>query len=284
MKKYILGVLSIVLIAALLAAGCGSKSKSKEPSAEAKRIIKENQARMEEVQSVKMKGKGIVLTPQSETKEEEVAYEAEIKMVDKDNIEMHLVATESTGKKSEAYITGGYLYSFDQDAGWTKEKIQPGSEQASLLTPAGVADLSRFANDVKLNTGSGGKYVLTFDVGTKLFEKLFEQAAGGAESTMPESPATDELAQTMKDMLKGLEMGVVYKVDKKTMLADSATITMSMKGAPVIGDLSMDMKLTFFEYNVPVTITVPPDALNAPEVQPSDTGVPSIPSLPGFSL
>ena len=88
----------------------------------------------------------------------------------------------------------------------------------------------------------------------------------------------------MKDMFKGLKMGVVYKIDRNTMLADSASVTMSMKNAPIIGDMSIDMTVTFTDYNVPVTITLPPEAQNAPEVQPNASGVPSIPSIPGLGL
>jgi predicted small lipoprotein YifL len=285
MRKVILGSLVVLLIAAVLAAGCGSKSSTaNKPSSQVQKVISENQSKMQDVKTVKMAGKATVLTPQSETKQENVTYTAEMKLLSKQDVEMHMTATESNGKKSEMYIVGGYLYSNDPAKGWVKEKVQPGNQQTSMMTPSGVADLMKYASNMKMGTTSGSDYVITFDVGSKLFEQIFNQAVGSTPSTAPESEAEKQLAQSMKDMLKGLQMGVVYKINKSTMLADSATITVAMKGTPVIGDMSVDMALTFTDYNVPVTITLPPEAQNAPEVQANPSGIPNIPSIPGLGL
>ncbi len=284
MKKFFICTLAGLLVIAVLASGCGGKQKTSKPSGKAQDILARNQKKMQGVKSLKMTGKATVLTPQSETKEESVTYQGEMAMVGNDEVEMHLVTTESSGENSEVYVVGGYVYNFDPARGWTKQKVTAGSAEANLLTPAGISGLSKYAENMKLGASSGGKHVLTFDVGSKLFEQIFEQAAGSDSSTAPSSKAEKQLVESMKDMFKGLKMGVVYKIDRNTMLADSASVTMSMKNAPIIGDMSIDMTVTFTDYNVPVTITLPPEAQNAPEVQPNASGVPSIPSIPGLGL
>jgi hypothetical protein len=285
MKKVVLGLGVVLVIGVLVAAGCGSSSSSaNKPSGQAQQILKDNQAKMTDVKTVKMAGKATVLTPQSETKSDTVTYQAEMQVTGPSDVEMHMTATDSTGKKSEMYIVGGYLYSFDAAKGWTKEKVNGSSLQANLLTPSGVADLAKYAENVKLSTGTQTQYVVTFDVGSKLFEQMLSQATSGTQSTAPASQAEQQLAQSMKDMLKGIKMGVVYKINKSTGLADSAAVSMSLKGTPVVGDISVDSSVTFTEYNVPVTITLPPEAANAPEVQPNPSGIPNIPSIPGLGL
>lgn len=284
MKKVVLVSLALLLTAAIVVAGCGNKSTSKKPGSQAQDVLAESQKKMEEIKSVKIAGKATVLTPQSETKEETVTYEGEMKVLSKDEVEMHMVATDSAGKKSEVYLVGGYLYSYDPAKGWVKEKVSPTSTQSTLMTPTGVADLTKYAENMKMGTATDNQYVITFDIGSKLFEQMFDQASGSTPSTAPESQAEQQLMQSMKDLLKGLEMGVVYKINKDTKLADSATITMAMKGTPVIGDMSVDMAMTFKEYNVPVTITLPPEAQNAPEVAPNPSGIPNMPSIPGLGL
>jgi hypothetical protein len=284
MKKFFICTLAGLLVIAVIAAGCGGKSKTAKPSSKAQDVLARNQKKMQDVKSLKMTGKATVLTPQSETKEESVTYQGEMAMVGNNEVEMHMVVTESSGEKSEVYVVGGYVYNFDPARGWTKQKVAAGSAEANLMTPTGISGLSKYAENMKLGASSGAKYVLTFGVGSRLFEQIFEQATDSSSSTAPSSKAEQQLMESMKDMFKGLKMDVVYKIDKNTMLADSASVTMSMKGAPIIGDMSLDMTVTFTDYNVPVSITLPPEAQNAPEVEPSASGVPSIPSIPGLGL
>jgi hypothetical protein len=284
MKKVVIVIGMVLLLGALVAAGCGSSSSANKPAGQAQQILKDNQAKMAGVKTVKMTGKATVQTPQSETKTDTVTYQAEMQVTSPSDVQMHMVATDSTGKKSEMYVVGGYLYSFDANKGWTKEKVNGASVQSNLLTPSGVAGLAKYAENVKLSTGTPTQYVVTFDVGSKLFEQMLSQATSGTQSTAPASQAEQQLANSMKDMLKGIKMGVVYKINKSTGLADSAAVSMSLKGTPVVGDISVDSAVTFTEYNVPVNITLPPEAQNAPEVQPNPSGIPNIPSIPGLGL
>ena len=152
------------------------------------------------------------------------------------------------------------------------------------MTPSSISDLTKFAENMKLGPVQNGKYVLTFDIGSKFFDEIFKRAAQGSQSSTPtgtSAQSTQQLAQAMKELLSGLPMSMTYKIDKTSGLADSASIKVSLKGS-ALGDATADINLTFSDYNTPVTITLPPEAQNAPLQD--NGGVPSLPSLPGLGI
>lgn len=284
MKKVVIVSLAVLMIGAIIAAGCGSKA-TKSASSPAQQVLEKSQAKMQDVQTVKITGKANVLTPQSEVKKESYNFDASMKIISKDDVEMQMVAKDSAGKTTAVYMLGGYVYTNDPTTGWTKQKAQSsGNATSSLLSPSGITELSKYATNMKLEPVRGGTYTVSFDVGSKYFQLLIDQATAGTDtgSTSPsgeDQKAAQQLAQTMKDMMAGIQMGVVYKIDKNSMLAQSSTINMSMKGAPIVGDMTADMTANFSDYNAPVTVTLPPEAQNAREVQPGPSGIPSIPGL-----
>jgi len=284
MKKVVIVSLAVLMIGAIIAAGCGSKA-TKSASSPAQQVLEKSQAKMQDVQTVKITGKANVLTPQSEVKKESYDFDASMKIISKDDVEMQMVAKDSAGKTTAVYMLGGYVYTNDPTTGWTKQKAQSsGNATSSLLSPSGITELSKYATNMKLEPVRGGTYTVSFDVGSKYFQLLIDQATAGTDtgSTSPsgeDQKAAQQLAQTMKDMMAGIQMGVVYKIDKNSMLAQSSTINMSMKGAPIVGDMTADMTANFSDYNAPVTVTLPPEAQNAREVQPGPSGIPSIPGL-----
>ena len=284
MKKVVIVSLAVLMIGAIIAAGCGSKA-TKSASSPAQQVLEKSQAKMQDVQTVKITGKANVLTPQSEVKKESYDFDASMKIISKDDVEMQMVAKDSAGKTTAVYMLGGYVYTNDPTTGWTKQKAQSsGNATSSLLSPSGITELSKYATNMKLEPVQGGAYTVSFDVGSKYFQLLSDQATAGTDtgSTSPsgeDQKAAQQLAQTMKDMMTGIQMGVVYKIDKNSMLAQSSTINMSMKGAPIVGDMTADMTANFSDYNAPVTVTLPPEAQNAREVQPGPSGIPSIPGL-----
>jgi len=285
MKKVVIVSLAVLMIGAIIAAGCGSKA-TKSASSPAQQVLEKSQAKMQDVQTVKITGKANVLTPQSEVKKESYDFDASMKIISKDDVEMQMVAKDSAGKMTAVYMLGGYVYTNDPTTGWTKQKAtsSSGNATSSLLSPSGITELSKYATNMKLEPVQGGTYTVSFDVGPKYFQQLIDQATAGTDTSPSSGSAEDQkaaeqLAQTMKDMMAGIQMGVVYKIDKNSMLAQSSTINMSMKGAPIVGDMTADMTANFSDYNAPVTVTLPPEAQNAREVQPGPSGIPSIPGL-----
>lgn len=288
MKKVVVVLIVALAIGAVVAAGCGSSKSGRTPTAggKAQDILKANQAKMADVKSFKIDGTYTVTTPSAEVKTETATITGEVQMVGPNDVRAHVVATPSGGgKPSEIYVADGFQYQYDPNKGWSKSKVGSTSDLSSsgILTPSSIADLTKYAENMKLGPVKNGKYVLTFDIGAKFFDQVFKQAAQGAEGSTPtgtSAQSAQQLAEAMKELLSGLTMSMTYKIDKTSDLADSASIKVSLKGS-ALGDATADINLNFSDYNAPVTITVPPEALNAPEQQ-TTGGIPSLPNLPGL--
>jgi len=284
MKKLSLVVLVALFVAVLVVAGCGKK-EPKAPTG-AKQILDKSQQVTKDIKSVKGSGSADVLMPQSEEKETKVTFNMESNVISKDDVEVYMVATEQAGEETQVYLVGGYMYSYSPKTGWEKQKVQGAEDltSAGLLSPSTVSDLSKYAQNVKQLPDEGNNYVISFDVSSQFFEKALSSAQGQQSSapTSEEQKALQQMTDLMKDMLKGLNMNMVLKIDKTTYYPADAVVTLGIKGAPVIGDMTANLKTAFTDYNKPVTITLPPEARNAPE---KASGLPSgIPSLPGLGL
>ena len=289
MKKLFAGIIVAFAIVALLVAGCGGSKSSSSPGStgSAQAILKANQAKMKDVSSFKVQGEYTVTTPSAEVKTEKASLAGDVQIVGTDDVRAHVTATPSGGGQgSEIYVVDGWEYTFNPNKGWTKSKAQSGGLQSSgIITPNSISDMTKYAENVKLGPAENGKYVITFDIGSKFFDQIFKQAAGTTPGSAKssEAQAAQQLAETMKELLSGLTMSMTYKVDKTTMLADSATVKVSLKGS-ALGDAAADINMNFTDYNAPVTVTLPPEAASAPEQTTTPGGLPNLPNIPGLGL
>lgn len=289
MKKVVVALIAALAIAAVLATGCGSGKSTSTPTAggKAQSILKANQVKMQGVKSFKINGTYTVTTPSAEVKTESATFTGEVQMVSANDARAHVTATPSGGgKPSEIYVADGFQYTYDPNKGWSKSKVGSASDLTSsgIITPSSISELTKYAENMKLGPVQNGKYVLTFDIGSKFFDQVFKQAAQGSQSSAPTGTAAQsaqQLAQAMKELLSGLTMSMTYKIDQTSGLADGASIKVSLKGS-ALGDATADISMTFSDYNAPVTITLPPEAQNAPEKQTGPGGIPSLPNLPGL--
>lgn len=281
MKRIAMVFLVLLLVGAVVAAGCGNKSaKPKAATGSAEDVLAKAQDSMKEVKSFKLKGDALVETPEAETKEESFEFTAEANVISEDETDMHVVAKDSTGQVTDAYMVGGYAYTNDPVSGWVKQPISGNNLTSGVVTPGTIQDLDKFAENMAVKEEQG-KYVLTFDLGSAFFDDMFKQSAGEepAATSPAEEEALKQLEDTMKELMKGLEMSMSVTIDKDTYYMDSFVITASMKGAPMMGDMNMEMNGTFSDYNVPVTVALPPEAQAAREVPPGPGGVFDIPGL-----
>lgn len=282
MKKLVLAIIATLLIAAVVVAGCGKKEASTPKGAQA--ILDKSQKASQEVKSLKASGSADILTPQSEVKESKMTFDMEGNIISETEVEAKITASEDNGKKTEAYIIDGYAYSFDTTTGWVKQKVDSAQELGSgMLTPGQITGLGKYAENLKELPEEGDNYVLSFDVGSEFFEKTLTGAEQpGSEPASEDQQAAQDIVKLAREMLKGLKMSVVMKIDKSTYYPSETTINMSLKDAPIIGDMSVDMKMAFSDYNKPVTVALPAEAQNAKEIQ---GGLPGgLPSIPGLGL
>lgn len=291
MKKSSVSVLAVILVAVLAASlfivGCGGGSSAeKEGDKGAAGILKSSQAKMENVKSVKLKGVAKVDTPGAEEKTETVEFEIAVSQPSKDDVQMHMVQHDSDGQATEMYVMDGYAYTNDPTTGWSKTPYEgSGALSSGVVTPGSISDMTKYAKNLKIADDKEGRHSISFAIGSDFIDELFEQAAAAQSAPSAEQDeATQQLVQTMKDMLKGIQMNMIYKVDKKTLLGDEVQVKMSMKNAPALGDISVVMSAKMYDYGVPVTIALPPEAQNAPEQPVGPGGIPSIPSIPGLGM
>jgi hypothetical protein len=165
-----------------------------------------------------------------------------------------------------------------------KQKVDSAQELGGgILTPGQITGLGKYAENLKELPEEGNNYVLSFDVGSEFFEKTLAGAEQpGSQPASEDQQSAQDMVKLAREMLKGLEMSVVMKIDKSTYYPSETTIKMSLKEIPIIGDMSVDMKMAFSNYNEPVTVALPAEAQNAKEIQ---GGLPGgLPSIPGLGL
>ena len=274
MRKMTFATAASLLLMVTLTCGCGKKDRK---ISKAEKIIKESAAKMAVVSSFTSSGAGKVLTPQSETKEESFTFDGVVKVAGDDQVEAQMAGT-SDGKQVQTIILGGYIYEYNSNSGWKRRKLDEagGIGTAQFVNPSTIKRMTEFAESIRLMPDEGGNYVVAFDVGGKFFDNLLAEL----KEQMPQSSgAESSMMELIESVLAGIDINMVLKVDKGTMLWTEASIKASMEGVGVLGDMSTDTNLRFSEYNQPVTVSVPPEALNAPEVQQNQFQLPSLPGL-----
>jgi Family of unknown function (DUF6612) len=283
MKKLLFAVLVALMVASLAVAGCGKKDSGSPTSANG--ILTRSQKAVQGVKSFKVSGSVDLKTPGAEEKESKDTFTGEFNVISSSDVEGHLVAQNEKGQESQAYIQGDYVYTYSASSGWEKQKVQNVKDLGvGMITPGNLTALTKYAQNVKKLPDEGNNFVISFDVGSKFFENTLnavDQQASSAPSSSEQSMAQG-LSDLYKSVAAGIKMNVVMKVDKTTYLPSEVTVTASAKGIPVMGDISMESKVAFSDYNQPVTVTLPPEAASAKEKPP---GLPSgVPSLPGLGL
>ena len=284
MRKFSFALLVALIVAATVASavGCG-KSKKASPNS-AKGILEKSQKAVLNAKSVKISGSTELKTPEAEEKVSADTFTGEFNIISTSDIEGHVVAQDQKGQQSQAYLVGGYAYSYTPNSGWEKQKTSGVQDLTTgLITPENLATMIKYAENLKKLPDEGNNQVVSFDVGNKFYDEML---SGLEEESSAPTTAEQSLAQQYGDLLKGvvgdIKVSVVMKVDKTSSCPSEVTVKASAKDIPMMGDISLDSKMAFTDYDVPVTITLPPEAASAKEVEP---GLPSgIPGLPGLGL
>jgi len=266
MKKVLVALLLTMIVAALLLTGCG-KSESDKSVEEAKDILVKSQAKMESVGSLKMAGSSSVEMTEAEQKEMEYDFEAVTRKTSDGQTELQMIA-RGDGEELLTYVVGDYLYTYDPNSGWVKRKITGEDDLSTAApTPDQLAEMSRYAENLRLLPEEDGKYVVSFDVSPEFFNKYSE--------------GLTDSSGLLKDLFKNIKISIIYRIDKSTMYADNVDVDVSVKGVPLFGDIIAFTSITFSEFDQPVTIVLPPEAQNAPEKELLPGDIPSIPGM-GF--
>lgn len=288
MKKLALCSLVLLLLAAVVFAGCGSNKDDTSGSKSsgdlsAKQIIEESSKQMQTVKSVKAEGTYNMSTSGSSPSTEsttgttsgdmEFNFEMEMNLSDPAKPEMKMVMT-GTGTDTIMYMTGGYAYTEVEGQGWVKAPVGD-SGSVSQASPAEIAKFADNAENLRIVSESGNKYVISFDISDEMIKEQME-----SEQDMSE--LSKEMQGIYEDMLKNMKMSAIFTIDKQTMYINKAIINMSVKDFPMVGDMTLDMTMKFKDFNEPVTVSLPAEAANAQETTESTSSTGGL--LPGFGF
>jgi outer membrane lipoprotein-sorting protein len=278
MKKLALAVLVALLVATVVVAGCGKK-ESKAPTG-AQGILAKSQEAVKSIKSFKGNGSADLKTPQSESKEAKYTYNMQEKIITSDDLQVSFSATQQNGQQNLVYVMDGYMYSYSSAQGWEKQKVASAQQVlgTSFVSPDQISKMSKYAQNLKKLPDEGNNYVLSFSVSSKFFENALSTSTGSSSSSSQSKPDQSTM-DLIKGLLQSLSMKIKTNIDKTTYYPSSTNVAVSIKDAPLIGNMSVAMDMTFSDYNAPVTITLPPEAQAAKEVAPSATGLPTIPGL-----
>ena len=266
MRKVLVALLLALMVTALIVAGCG-KSESDKSAEEAKDILAQSQAKMENVSSLKMAGSSSVEMTEAEQGEMDYDFEAVTLKTPDGQTEFQMIA-RGEGEELQTFIVGDYVYTYDPNSGWVKRKIT-GEDGLSTVapTPDQLAEMSSYAENLRLLPEEDGRYVVAFDVSSEFFDQYSE--------------GLTDSSGLLKDLFKDLKINIIYRIDKSTMYADNVDMEVSIKGVPLFGDITAFTSIAFSEFDQPVTIVLPPEAQNAPEEELLPGDLPSIPGM-GF--
>lgn len=237
---------AMLIMCAVLGAGCGTPPKS------AKQILSESLKSMEKITSTKAIAEYTITSKSSSgTDEMKLAMELELGNLKGKNLTGRMV-TKSGKEKTEAYFKGGYIYTEVQGKGWVKSPTSSGDIPAS---PTQISELVKYAENIRLVSEEDPFYVVSFDLSDEYLTDQLKK-----ESEAQQSSGTD-IAKQMEDVIKTTKISATYTISKDKMLLSKTNLKF------VMGDAITTVAVEFKNYNKPVKVNLPPQAMNAPVVE-----------------
>lgn len=274
--RRVLLVLIIALIAIALAlSGCGSGQEATDLSAEkAREVLDDSNRKMGELES--LEAYGVYDLEAQGSQGEDLDFEFEVAMdVSPGNPEVHMTI-DSADKTTDVYMKDGYTYLQVPDEGWVK--TEAGASDAdgfSPPTPTRILEFSENARNLRIVSEDRDHYRLAFDVGEEFIEQQIEASFGVGGSVA----GSEEVLQ---EIIDNTEMTAVFRISKTTKYIENADFTMKISNMPMVGDVSLSIKMEFSRFNEPMDISLPPEALEATEIKPTPKPPPTIPGIPGL--
>lgn len=257
MKKFLAACLSMLVILSLFigAVGCGGSS-----SANATKILEESSAEMKDVVKFKVKTTAKT-TADIEGTDQDMEMEMKSDMSDPDEPKAQVVVA-GMGSDSDVYLYGQYTYINIPNQGWVKAATSDMSDYEQM-TPSGISDMSEGATNVMMKSETDDYYEISFDIGKKYLQDIFSNQSVGNQ-------LGEEFTQMMEEMLKGLSMSLVVKIEKDSKNIETAKIKMAFKDMPMVGDMSINMDMKFSDFNGDFEIELPAEAETAREISPEE--------------
>lgn len=264
MKRITIASLALVLVAALLVTGCGAKTSSTGTKGQMtpQQVVQKSNQKMQSVRSLKITGMGDVTEGGKSGKTE---LESKYDSTDTKNPKGILIVQ---GVENETiYALDGYIYTNSGSEGWVKVRADKNISRTITFSPEELSNLSKSAKNLKMLTDSGNSYQIAFDIGKGYYDQELKQL-------------NPDVAKILQGILCGVK--AVFKISKSTFYLDGLTLKMDVKDFGAFGKVGFNMNFAFSDYNVPVTVSLPPEAKSAEEVPANPENIPGLPGLPGL--
>jgi hypothetical protein len=171
----------------------------------------------------------------------------------------HMVVTSNSGAGSyETYSYRGTEYTRIEGGDWYRvEKGTGGYGMVSSEARRIIAEFANLAEDVRFEGETDSEYIISMVMGQNYFEGTAE--IGGTDPNNPGSNGIKDITMIITVDKKSFNMTGISMTDSTPASADTPGITIVTEG-------------TYSEFNEPVDLEPPPEALNAPLLDESPNG------------
>jgi hypothetical protein len=163
---------------------------------------------------------------------------------------------DSAGYSYETYSFRGVEYTLAGESGWIRvdrEKAAPGYGMVSAGARRIIGEFADLVSDVRFESETPGEYTVSMVMG----DRYREGAAAIAGISPSASPGSGDIRMVVVVSKGDLRLRSVWMEDAKPADGDMPAVTTVTSG-------------TYSAFNEPVDVSPPPQALNAPEVDPAD--------------
>lgn len=264
MRKIMLALVAALLAATLIVAGCG---KTTIKTNDATKILKDSNKAMQSVKSYKAVGSINMSGKAPDVRKMDFTFEMQIQQKGPKDFEgrmmLHLL-----GQDMEVYMSNGYAYMNDPEKGWVKQPLADFTDFSKLASPADMSKLGENAQNTRILAEDSQYYRIAFDLKTDYIQELMGMKKGAKSLSAEEKKMANA-------MVKGMQMGVTFQVEKSTHYVISMTMNFNIPNMPTVGALKMEEKIDMSDFNKPVEVNLPAEAKNAPEVTGNGTSTPT---------
>jgi len=254
MRKILLVVTAVVLVATLIVAGCG---KTTPKTGDAQKLLDESNKAMQSVKSYKAVGSISMSGIAAGTGGMNITFEMQIQQKGAEEFEGHMLM-HSAGQDIEIYMTNGFAYTNEPGKGWVKQPLSSVTDFSKLASPSDISKLGDAAQNARLLAEDGQYYQVAFGLNSDYLKGLM----GIQKSTQNLSSEEKKIADAM---IQGMKMDGIFKLEKSTMYVVGMVMNFNIPNVASTGAVKMEEKIDLSEFNKPVEVNLPADAVNAPE-------------------
>jgi len=244
----------VTLLAAVLV-GCGGSGASGETSGAedltAEQVLQRSVEQFMSLTSYRYRGTSSMSVAGNDALSSESEFDTLLVKNDQGGMDGHMVVTSKGGSGSyETYSYHGTGYTRLEGEEWYR--VEDGAGGSGLVSPEArriVAEFATLVEDVSFVDETDSEYIISMVMGQAYFDGAAEIV--GADPTATGFDEAREITMTIT-------------VDKETFNMTDATMTQATEATADTPAVTVVTQGTYSEFNEPVDLQPPPEALNAP--------------------